>query len=715
MRNNQVTLVSIEDLKNQSFNIPDYQRGYRWGQQEVEDLLNDIWEFCNNNNGGIYCIQPLVIKGIPKNGVINEIREMFNNPTLPSLDEINEKLNIDRWEVIDGQQRLTTINLILTYLGYNWYNIDYKTRTESEDFLKNIKTKNRNEAEKNIDFFHMFNAYNIIENWFCSNKITEEKLDLFKNILLKKVHFIWYETTEDRPIKVFTRLNIGKISLTDSELIKALFLNKTYYGGSNKITSYQLEIAAEWDGIEFTLQNEQMWLFINNNNSDYNTHTHIDFILGIIRDMDDLGLRNILKNENIKSLNEISINYNKEDMEWWNKQIGHDNHRTFRYFYSFFQESRKNIDSKWMLDTWKKVKQYHRMFTEWYEDLELYHYIGYLILQKKQITEIINIWHKSATKEDFLEEIKKQIRYTLVECNNINKVYKDNNKTKCRPLLILYNIQSIINRNEKLINSPKYEIGTFYKFPFHIFKKEAANGRRYGWEIEHIASNADDIDDIKNKKMYLASARIGVSESLRKKIDSFNIDTDDKTGNKWTELKEEICNDLQEDTNFWNANNKNKIWNYTLLDSGTNKEYHNSVFPFKRMCVLSKERGYQTLAQRDKEGNIIITEQKSIAFVPPCTHNVFTKAYTKSPKTLSSWNQEDAFYYMIDIEQTLKQFIYPDYYNATIKLPQEKKEKLKKIEKEKTINAIISDIIEMRNKEGKKLYNNIYEAITAIL
>lgn len=721
MRNNQVILASVEDLKNQSFNIPDYQRGYRWGQQEVEDLLNDIWEFCNNNNGGIYCIQPLVIKGIPKEGVIYDIRDMFNRQYLPSLEDINEKLRIDRWEVIDGQQRLTTINLILTYLGYTWYDIDYKTRSGSEEFLRNIKTKSEKEAGKNIDFFHMLNAYNLIKEWFCSHCTTEEKLDLFKNVLLKKVQFIWYETTEDKPIKVFTRLNIGKISLTDSELIKALFLNRTYYENSYKITSHQLEIASEWDEIEYSLQNEQMWLFINNTNSDNNTHTHIDYILEIIRDMDDLELRKILNRDKTRSLHEISNKYIKEDMDWWNEQIGHDNHRTFRYFYRFFQESKKNIDRKWMLDTWQKVKQYHRMFTEWYEDLELYHYVGFLILQGKQIFEIINIWHESVSKEDFLEKIKKQIRGTLLECNDINKVYNDNSKTKCRPLLILYNIQSIINKNEELINSPKYEIGAFYKFPFHIFKKEATNGRRYGWEIEHIASNADDIDDTKNRKMYLVSARAGVSESLRKRIDAFNADagnktdTSNKTDNEWAELKDEICKELQEDTSFWNVDNKNKIWNYTLLDSGTNKEYHNSVFPFKRMCVLSKERGYQTLAQRNNEGNIIIVEKKSTAFVPPCTHNVFTKAYTKSPKTLNSWNQNDAFYYLIDIEQTLKQFLYPDYYEATMGLTQKEKDKLKKIEKERTIYAIIRDEIEKKNEKGKKLYSNINEAITAIL
>ena len=60
----------------------------------------------------------------------------------------------------------------------------------------------------------MKEAYEEINDWFGKQNIDKEK---FTNTLIDKVQFIWYESRED-PIKVFTRLNIGKIGLTNAEL-----------------------------------------------------------------------------------------------------------------------------------------------------------------------------------------------------------------------------------------------------------------------------------------------------------------------------------------------------------------------------------------------------------------------------------------------------------------------------------------------------------------
>ena len=80
--------VTVYDLMNNNFYIPDYQRGYRWTNLEVEKLLSDLEEFFSYNTTGnaFYCMQPLVV--------------FFNK-------------NRNAWEVIDGQQRLTTLYLIL--------------------------------------------------------------------------------------------------------------------------------------------------------------------------------------------------------------------------------------------------------------------------------------------------------------------------------------------------------------------------------------------------------------------------------------------------------------------------------------------------------------------------------------------------------------------------------------------------------------------------
>ena len=66
------------------FWVPDYQRGYRWGTTEVELLLNDIMEN-REQHGKNYYLQPIVVKTIDK----------------------------DYYELIDGQQRLTTSMLLI--------------------------------------------------------------------------------------------------------------------------------------------------------------------------------------------------------------------------------------------------------------------------------------------------------------------------------------------------------------------------------------------------------------------------------------------------------------------------------------------------------------------------------------------------------------------------------------------------------------------------
>lgn len=63
---NDITLKSVRNLLGMKFFIPSYQRGYRWTEQQVKDLLNDIKEFIDNGTNNIYCIQPLVVKNETK-------------------------------------------------------------------------------------------------------------------------------------------------------------------------------------------------------------------------------------------------------------------------------------------------------------------------------------------------------------------------------------------------------------------------------------------------------------------------------------------------------------------------------------------------------------------------------------------------------------------------------------------------------------------------
>lgn len=134
---NQIGLKSIGELSEFKFFIPNYQRGYRWTKQQVSDLLNDIYEF-DTKKEHFYCLQPLVVKFRDEENIV--------------------------WEVIDGQQRLTTIYIILTCLGENNpYSLEYETRKDSREFLLNINQKDKN---ANIDYYHMAQAKETIDDWF---------------------------------------------------------------------------------------------------------------------------------------------------------------------------------------------------------------------------------------------------------------------------------------------------------------------------------------------------------------------------------------------------------------------------------------------------------------------------------------------------------------------------------------------------------------------
>ena len=255
MTESSICLKPINDLlideegQPNKFWIPAYQRGFRWTPLQVTQLLDDIWEFILDSEEGsrqaFYCLQPLVIK---------------------AKDD-------GAYEVIDGQQRLTTIYILLTYLdkiasllGKQRFEIHFETRGEAnEPFLANIDL---DRADENIDFFHICNAYHAIETWF-SDRDQMHKLKLLQHLLNddeagRNVKVIWFElAVSENPVNAFARLNVGKIPLTNDELIRALFLNRSN-GTEVDATSLQLKIAYEWDQLEKALQVDPFWFFLNN-------------------------------------------------------------------------------------------------------------------------------------------------------------------------------------------------------------------------------------------------------------------------------------------------------------------------------------------------------------------------------------------------------------------------------------------------------------------
>ena len=89
------------------------------------------------------------------------------------------------------------------------------------------------------------------------------------------------------------------------------------------------------------------------------------------------------------------------------------------------------------------------------------------------------------------------------------------------------------------------------------------------------------------------------------------------------------------------------------MDSSTNREYKNWIFPRKRAYVIAKEKGKRI--EFTKEGDVNVVGEE-IAFVPLCTKNVFSKLYTEKPSNMTCWGKDDAEAYFNDIIEKIKPF-----------------------------------------------------------
>ena len=666
MGNNVISLKPVKELLGMNFFIPDYQRGYRWEKQQAIDLLEDIYAFAlktSHTSEEIYCVQPLVVSE-----KADDILEKCKRPE-STLEDIKKYIK-GSWTVVDGQQRLTTIYLLLSCLGIDdRYEIDYCTRIGSKDFLANIKSKNSADAESNVDYYHMYLVYSTINEWIDSKEVQDPSVRKeILDALLNQVNFIWYQVDEADEISVFTRLNIGKIPLTDSELIKALFLNRANFriesGADEKqLEAKQRKIAIEWDQIEYALQNDEFWAFLHDFN--YNKPTRIDFILNSICEKDRYHLfretKNRKKTKNYDYRGEIEA-YNKALKD----RIGNDEHRTFRYFNEAFISAKKNaathanenVNTDWLDDLWKEVKKYYQVFNEWYQDYRLYHYIGYLTsIQNSDfdITDYVSAW-EGQTKTEYIERLKTAITQKLRRKEWFGQIFeykfdqeyngKVVDKRAVVDILLLHNIETIIQQNDKLISETKYNLPNFSKFPFHLYKREK-------WQVEHIRPNAgDDFKKDGADVLYLSLARQYFTDDpiLTQKIDDYIGDAAGK--DDFTDILTEITQKggpLPDE-------DKNRIWNYVLLDESTNKEYGNQIFPVKRAFIANKEKGVKIIYSFCNGQLVIDSKAPEVAFVPPCTKNVFSKFYTEMPSTMMNWNIDDAEAYWNDIKEKLQYY-----------------------------------------------------------
>ena len=577
LTNNRVELRAVHTLLGKRYYIPSYQRGYRWTTKQVTQLLDDLLEFeRNKRKGEFYCLQPIVV--VPLQG-----------GQRPQQWQDGEE---SVYEVIDGQQRLTTILLILQYMKdkqlplNQLYELSYQTRIGSSDFLRNIRSKSEEEAERNSDYWHIYHAYRAIDDWFTNKQ--QEEIELICQLLISKdklnnVRIIWYELgqSEDK-IDVFSRLNIGKIPLTNAELIKALFLRRGNFA-DNLASLEQVQIASEWDSIENKLQNSSFWTFVSGGNSNYANHIELIFDL-------------IAKSKQSKQT-------------------------SFEYYTEVLNASKVPVSKIWL-----EVKQVFLRLEEWYDNHELYHYIGYLTSTGSSISEIYYLsFNKSKTQ--FVQALKDKIKASFENVTLDDLEYESKNLATIRKVLLLFNIETILSSSK-----------VYTRFPFDLYLLGQ-------WDVEHIRSRTEYSNKLYQESVLSESvsyfeSKYELSEQEQELLSEIK-DLLPRMGNKkgdayqqdFKELFAKIQKYFGEDKDLQEVN---ALGNLTLLDSKTNRSYGNSPFVLKR----------QRIVQNDKEG----------VFTPIATKNVFLKYYSHHATDILVWQDKDAEDYMQSIQELLSYY-----------------------------------------------------------
>lgn len=619
---------SVGDLLEENFFVPRYQRGYRWGKQEITELLDDILQYYNatqnreNRVSKFYCLQPVVVK--KKQWFVND----------------NEKM--EGWELIDGQQRLTTILLILNYLEdvrkllenkLDIYSIDFETRENCNPFFQN-KIYKASVDETNVDFYHISKAYEHINTWFEQNN---HKVEII-NTLLKgeyNVSIIWFEAfnsnndNDDSSIELFTRLNDGKIPLTDAELIKALLLQADLYPSSEErfVKQRLFEIASEWDDIEAKLQDEKIWLFLND--TSYQPSSKIEFIFKLLADK-----WNEFNNQTL-------IKYDSND--------GKPKHYEFIVFDKYLANKRKEYSNKKETEPdvlnpinsiWKEIKEMFNTFYEWYNNHNLYHYLGFLLAiennKDELIRELIQLkLNKDEFENNIIIRIGKAVKITKkVKDTNIvkqlNQIAYNEDNPEIIKVLLLFNINELIKYKKE--NA---------KFPFHLYKKEKITS------IEHIhPQNPASFDtDEGRATTWLTKHRFSLIslkdklENKSDKIDEVLLKIDGLLAKYDKEVFKNIFVEIIElytSISDFQDNQLHTLYNLALVDKDTNSQLNNSFFDIKRE---------------------ILKENKLGRYIPICTQRAFSKFYSKSPNDMIFWNSEDRETYYSAIEQVYFSFI----------------------------------------------------------
>ena len=192
----EVSIAGIFDGNdNFIYEIPIYQRNYAWEKDEITTLVQDIYDSLRKNPDKVYYIGTLV--------------------------SFHKGDNV--FEIIDGQQRLTTIRLLLGALEQNNLKskLTYRARKKSDETLKAIPAFNIDEKDGGIE-----NGYKYART-AIDEIVPKDERAVFCEYFKNKVHIIHYQVPKDIDLNhYFEIMNSRGEQLEKQEIVKAKLMQK---------------------------------------------------------------------------------------------------------------------------------------------------------------------------------------------------------------------------------------------------------------------------------------------------------------------------------------------------------------------------------------------------------------------------------------------------------------------------------------------------------
>lgn len=655
MTDNYMIRRAIPDLLNKKYYIPEYQRGYRWEETQVLDLLQDLYAFfIGDTKGQFYCLQPIVVK--------------------------EKQMNNELWyEVIDGQQRLTTIRIIMqiydqlnsnmfTAISHK-YTIMYATRPDMVDIFESIKIvpptasspatidEIPSKWSHMIDSVYIYHAAKTVLEWFMEDL---SRVGVFSQYFYqtadsgtKSVQVVWYETNEEKePHDIFNRMNSLKVELSCSELIRSLFLSKT--------TKFDL---GSLDGFSDSLREEiQKERFTNKQTSINEKWDELE------QQMKDKDFQSFLTKRSDTGRNSIGLLFDLISGKYASDKAAKCEFLQLRkddelYTYLYFKKLIDKDNDAW--NTWERVLSVFDKLQYWYHDRDLYHRIGFLNAIASPGTEddvicsLLNSKIKrSVLKEQYMVNLIKDAM-TLPKDKGTNMPIVSLEQLRydvsthykyIKKLLLLYNVETTRLQKE----------GNFFSFDRFRYNYKMVNGKEERadktWTLEHIhAQNSDCLPEKKKDSWYewIVCNKVALKKMS---LGSPELTQEQKNIIEALERDEPICRSKTYGYDKIKALFDDVARFYDLLDAKADKAV--AVHQLSNMTLL--DLGQNAMVGKspfEVKRQLICNEISSNKYYPICTQKVFLKMYDQEELQIHSWGQRDRILYYEDIKKKLAPYI----------------------------------------------------------